>query len=462
MLKAELFWPFALLAIGMGVVGCILHRPFRYLLFGIMVFSLFFEGLSVTFFFETGYRGTTHGFEIYAADLIAVVLAIDLVRKPRVNHVCWFPRLTIPYFLFLLAAILSWLFTANSLYNPFSQNPIYEISENVFLKPYFNTALYPLFEIAKYLRAYLMFWVTVNMVTDRRAMNTLTFTIAMMLIYAASASLMQRYILGIHRVTVLSDINIFNCFVGMLGAFVAPFAFYYRSLLRSGFYWCAVLGGFLTIILTISRSSLLGFLIALAIVTILMLRRFWTAQNLRSIGAMILVAGVLMLKAAQTLLDRFMTSEDTSSALEGRFIYNSEAFMMGQEHLFGVGINNYSAFSVNEYGLRAGAEPGALAHNLWFLTFAETGLPGLLFFAFYWLCFYFLFVRCWLRESKQRIDLNYTLLTAVFAAIFVMHFHVLFHFSYRYTSILFLSNVIVGLMVRIFMVQRSSKSTQLT
>jgi hypothetical protein len=158
-------------------------------------------------------------------------------------------------------------------------------------------------------------------------------------------------------------------------------------------------------------------------------------------------------KAASTLSERFFYSEQTSSALEGRSIYNDEAVLMGNENIFGVGLNNYSPFSLNSYATRVGKEAGALAHNMWYLTFGETGWPGLIAFAFYWICFYTLFFRCCLREAWQKDNLTYTILTGVFSAMLILQLQDLYHFSYRYTSVLYLCNIFMAIVVRIHMTQ---------
>lgn len=452
MFKLAIFWTGTFSAIICGIIGCKIYRPLACFLFGTMIFSLFFSGLSINFFSVEVYRGTSRGFEVHLADILAVILTIHMLQHPNLYKICWIPRLTVAFGLYISTAILSWAFTASSLYNPLSNDPVALQLQEGFLELLFQTKVYPLFEIYKLLRGYFIFWVTVNFVNDVKAIKTVAITAVMMLWYSTITSLTQRYVLGIHRVTALSDINIFNCFVGMLGGFAMPFAFYTKNLMKSCFYWTAPIGALLSIILTISRSSLVGYLIAMIIVIIFSIRRFRSLQNFIAVGIILLISVGLLGKAAQTMSARFLTYETTAASLAERGAYNDAALLMGEEHLFGVGINNFSAFSVNEYAERVGTERGALAHEIWFLTFAELGYPGLIALIFFWLNFYWIFFRCWRLESQNHNNLIYTVLIGIFASILVLQIQSLFHFSYRHTSVFFLSCIFLGLTVRCWMV----------
>ncbi len=457
MLKITLFWVGAILGIIAGVIGCKIYRPLSYLIFGIMIFSLFFMPLSINFFSVELYRGTSRGFEIHLSDLLALILAFLILQRPGPQRPYWLPPMSLPFFIYIAAALLSWIFTENSLFNSFSRDPAAIFRREGYIESEFDTWLYPLFEISKLLRGYVIFWVSFNFINDKKAVETISITAVLMLVYAGINALFQRYILGIHRVTALSDINIFNCFVGMLGAFIAPFAFYAKNILSSGVYWIGVVAALGTLILTVSRSSLVGFLIALLLVITLSLLRLGSLRNYLATGLVVFIGCALIAKSYDTLVNRFIYNETITNSLEGRQLYNEEAYLMGQEHFFGVGINNFAAFSVSEYGDRVGAERGALAHNIWLLTFAEMGYFGVLALLVLWIRYYMLFFQAWMLEKRHKDNFIYTILVGVFAAMFILQIQNLFHFAFRHTSVFFLSCLLMALTSRIWVILKSEQ-----
>ena len=50
-----------------------------------------------------------------------------------------------------------------------------------------------------------------------------------------------------------------------------------------------------------------------------------------------------------TLISRFFYLEKTGVSLEGRGLMNQEALLMAKDHLFGIGLGNYSAYTIARY-----------------------------------------------------------------------------------------------------------------
>jgi len=450
-MKVLIFFAGSFFGVFGGILGCYVYRPLMYFFFCLMLFSLVFPEISINFASRELYRGTTRGFEVSLADLCAIILIFAMLLWPSQYKITWMPPLSFLFMLFFLFAIISWFSADYTRFNPFSEDPTAFKRPNLYLDPVFETKLYPLFEMSKLLRGYIIFWCSVNFIRDRKAIDCLLYFACIASFYFAGVSLFQRYALGVHRVSAISDTNIFNCFVGMIGALVLPFAFETKSTLKSIIFWGASLAGFLSIVLTISRSSLFGYFLALLFSIAFSLYRFKGKKNVLFTVLFGFLCLLVVVKAYQTLFTRFIELESTSSSLLVRESYSEEAFLMGKEHFFGVGIGNFSAYSASEYANRVGTEKGALVHNIWWLSLAELGVPGLFSFCMLWAWYYAIFLRAFFSKILKNQNYTYALLIGIFSSLLVLQIQSIFHFSYRFTSIFFLVNILMGLTVRIFL-----------
>lgn len=426
-----------------------------YLFLSLMVLSTCFpETLSITFFPQKFYRAATRGFEVHLADLCALILAVSMVLRPAQYKIKWFLPLTIPFCLYFFIAILSWILVDHDVANPSYEkaaiNP--EFSYSIF-----TTSQYPLFEMSKLLRGYFIFWVSANLFNDEKSIKYLVSSFAIMVFYFTARSLFQRYVQGEYRVSPLTEFNIFNCFIGMLGAFVTPFAFKTKKLGKSLIYCGVTVSALLSIILTVSRSSLAAYAASIGIATILSLRRFNTGKNKMIVFFGILLSMLFFIRAADTLFTRFFVTEPFGVSYEYREMFNEEARLMSKDHILGVGLGNFSAFSIETYGKATGAEPGAMAHNIWFLNLGELGYPGLLAFAIFWIRYFQILFKDFFTKINRTDELTYTCLIGILGAMIILQVQDLFHFAYRHTSIFLITQILIGITVRIYIDNKARK-----
>ena len=132
--------------------------------------------------------------------------------------------------------------------------------------------------------------------------------------------------------------------------------------------------------------------------------------------------------------------------------------MMARDHAFGVGLGNFSTYSWIKYGPAVKLnEYGTPAHNLWYLTLGELGVPGLIAFILFWIRFYsiglpFLF--------RRRRDLIYAVAASATAASMIGHIQNMLQLSYRQTSIYMLNQILIGMVVAAWYIDRDTRRAE--
>lgn len=446
MVNTIIFWIGFFSGIPLGVLACRIYKPFMYIFFGCLLLSLSHPDWSISFISRETYKSATRGFEVHLADLFAIIIAIAMLQRRQEFHLKFFLPLTIPYLLYLLVSIISWFFIPDENILFFGGLSKEQTS------PFFEIKLYPWFEISKILRGMFIIWLSANFFQDVKAIKTWIITVAIFILYLTIRALIDRYVHHINRVAVyLQDPNIFNTLIGILGAFVCPFIFDSKKWYKSLFFAFLALCCFVDILLTISRSSLLGYTVALFLIMILSLYKFPSIRNITMCLVGLCLGTLFLLKASGTLLERFGT-ESTLSDLGGRAAVNESGMQMAREHFFGVGLGNFMAYDIKRYALEVGVYN--VAHNIWFLTLGEIGYIGLFIFLIIWARFYqMLFQSLFLSNYIKEIDgySTYSILLGILGSSIVMQFQNLYHFAYRTTCVFFTMQILTGLTIRIYL-----------
>lgn len=141
--------------------------------------------------------------------------------------------------------------------------------------------------------------------------------------------------------------------------------------------------GAIALVAPLSRSSWVGFLVAMSVFILLGLRKGWI--KLATVGVMLLALVLIVGLFYSQIVER-LTGDDQDSA-ESRGVLNTLAWnMIKDKPILGVGANTFSLWS-DHYEDSATGRLGWLArapvHNKYFLVWAETGSVGL----FFWLWF---------------------------------------------------------------------------
>lgn len=306
-----------------------------------------FAGLhafSISFLVNDWYRGDSAGLEFTAIDCIVLALWLALPggRPGPFRAVRWL------YFTAVLLAL------------PFAPVP-----------------LYSLFSVWKLLRMFALVTVVARACEDVDAPPVLLRGIGLGALFQGLLALDQHF--RLHRYQAVGAFDHQNT-LGMACTLVAPISLAI-VLARPGrrLAWAALGGGLLAVLLSLSRGSLVMILVALAAVFCASAARelTWRKVGLGA-GALLAAAGVA-LRVWNTWSDRFLNAPKASA--EGRVLFERAASMMADDHPLGLGLNQFSwALEHLGYAQRAGItgyDTRAVVHNIYWLTAAELGWPGL-------------------------------------------------------------------------------------
>lgn len=437
---AMVFLPLATLC------GCISRRVL-FGLFFLMIFSMVEpEDLGISFYTRQQYPGATvRGFEFYLADLCAISLAAILIIRRSTFKTQWIIPLTTPYALFFLVGLIGWVFAADFLFVPDTR-----VLETFTAYPpdmlIFETKLYPLFELFRILKGFLIFWVTANLAKDPKTLRVFVWSVAATGAYLILMALRERYIYGAYRVAYdFRHPNDFAAYSAMIGAILLPLVFAIRTFWRSFGLGVLVVGMGGCMVLALSRSGLVIYGFALLATLALAYPRYFTLRNNVYIALGVIAVLIGSFVAWDTIEYQFTKMVSVKGSMDERLLFNEEARRMGVDHTWGVGLGNFSAWSWEKYqeDVSGDLAPGVPAHNIWYLTFAELGGFGLLAFALIWLRTYQLAIGNFFRSSGfvQMLALGVTL-----ATVMVM-LQSLLHFSYRNVAVYHLMQACVGVLI---------------
>lgn len=444
--KLLLFSAAFLLGVPALILAGLVIRPFKKFLVAVMCFSLCYpEQLSINLVSREGYRMATRGFELGLFDMCTIALFFIMVLQPREYRFRWFPPLTIVSGIYILFAVISWLQAPGSIPVPADVYAANTTNDYKFYT-YFETGLYPLFELSKIVRGALVYLVVINFLRKEEHFRTLLGALLMVTFVITIEALIGRYIRGYHRISAtLGHPNSLGTFMGMMGTLMFGITLFRTTFLSSGTFAIATACAMVSVLLTISRGALSSLVLGLWMDVSSLFHRYLNIKNFTILFFGSLVVLGLFFMAADTLSARFLVQQDAVSDIEYRGLYNQEAKGMARDHAFGVGLGNFSTYSWLKYGSEVGLnEFGTPAHNLWYLTLGELGYPGLIAFIFFWLRFYsiglpFLF--------RRRTDLIYAVATSACAASMIGHIQNMLQLSYRQTSIYMLNQILIGMVV---------------
>jgi hypothetical protein len=436
--KHIIFLLCALLGVPLGIVACLVRPALTRWVVMLMVWATCEPmKVGINFVSREFYRANTRGFEVTLADLGALVLVGFMLAKRREYPLRWSPPLTVPTLLYLLVGLVSWTLAGSSL-------PVPPEAVRV---PYerFEVGLYPLFELFKIVRGYLLFWVIVNYVRSESAARDLLWGIAAAVLYMGYLTLASRYLHGVHRVqATLGHPNSLATYMAMLGSFSFAFVLFSRKWLSSLFWGFLALLSTVGVLLTISRGGLAALLTGVWINAMALFPRHLNLKNMALLLLAVLLGGALLAVAMDTLSGRFVGEQDAAGDMAYRGKYNDQAKLMARDHVFGIGLGNFSALSWARYAERVDPDlpPGTPAHNNWYLTLGETGWPGVIALGLFWARYFLLLIPFYVRWQK---DLLPNLALAGCTAIVVNHIQSLLQLGYRQTPMFSMTMIFMGL-----------------
>lgn len=422
----------------------------RFMVFFIVFSTVMPDSTSINFVSREFYFTMTKGFEISLADLGALVLLGVMFIQRDKYRIRGMPPIGWTIMAVVFFGFLSWLASPLSIAVPTAAQ------ERPFFIPYdvFETKFYPLFEISKLLRGFLLFFVIAWWTKRQENLETLLFAIATATIYIGFLALMDRYVYGMHRIqATLQHPNSLATYMAMVGAFNFASLLNAKTFFRTLLYFAAVAFSGIAVIMTISRGGLAAMVLGFAMCFGLLIWSNVTIKNVLIILLGLVGAGIALSQAMDSLLERFVGEQDAASDIEYRMYYNNQAKLMSADKLFGVGLGNFSAFSWDGYAAKIDPDnpPGTPAHNVWFLQLGETGYVGLLAFVVMWLRYFWLAfpLALWRTTGIQKAAAVGALVCAV-----VMHVQAMVQLSYRQSPMFLLLMICMGIIASLSMSRR--------
>ena len=440
--KYVIFFLVLLFGVPIGIVlACrypILEKPVVVFL---LLSTVMPDDTSINFFSREFYFALTKGIEISLGDLCALVLLGVILKKRHEYRAPGIPPMTLCFLFIIGIGTLSWITAPDVIAVPQAAQ------EHPFFIPYnkFETKLYPIFELSKWTRGLVLFLAIYYYIRKPSNLDTVVLAMAIGTIYMGYIVLSDRYIDHVHRVKgTLQHPNSLATYMGMCGTFLFCILLAEQRRGRIALLSAGIALAGISVIMTISRGGLAGLILGLIASLALLGWRFITIKNIAIVAIGGLAGLGVLAAAADTLMERFVSEQDAAGDLEYRMYYNNQAKLMAADKLFGVGPGNFSAMSWDRYAglVNPDNPPGTPAHNIWFLTLGETGYPGLLVFALFWLRF---FTMAGPLVIWRLLGMECAAVTGATLLCVVCHVQSMVQLSFRQTPIFFLLMIAIAI-----------------
>ncbi len=420
-MKYMVFWTMLIAGVPAMAVAAASSSRVRGLLFaGLILSTALGDLVGINFVSMEHYRGPDRGFEITLTDLIAVALVAALiVRCPA--RLDWLPLNSLWMVLFFaISCIACWS------------------------APQKLLAAFTLFKLVK---VYLLYWCVTNCLhsgIDRIYLWTGYVTMAAVVVLLA---LKQKYVEGVYRISGPFDhSNSVPLYLNLVIPVLLAWVLTDRSLSRRQVLVSVslVLGMMFAVTATFSRAgTLLAVLAPLAVLAVVRMREKSVRITAVSVLAIVAVIGG-GLKVSDSLIERVRNAPESSA--DARREFNVVASQMAAEHLFGVGLNNFSYVFTNtprykdEVTVMTTEEQGGVAHHIYWLTAAELGFPGLIVFLIIMARF------LWLAVSRglRRRSVESTLLLGIAIGFCTLHASGFLEWAFRITPVTYMFAITAG------------------
>lgn len=390
-------------------------------------------------FFEA-YRGVDRGFGVTLSDLLFLGFFLYILMGGSKARIIWWPVNTSLWIVLIGICFLS--LTASKV-------------------PY-----YGLFTIHKFIRGYILFWVTVNLVRTRADVFAVIMGLMAAVLFQTGVVLWDKYIT--HSVVNRSvgsfpHPNTLSMYVDLiiptLLALLLAKGFSKRQNTWAG---AAILGGILCVIFSKSRASLVIVIGALGSVTALSILMKPTARKVIIVLLGFVLLDIVGALAAPKIIARFQKAPEASE--QTRVYFNIAARAMADANTFGMGINTYAwALANTDYywfvypdaleeqedleafrESKQGQSRLGTAHHIYYLFAAETGWPGMLAFILFLVRYYLHNLFCLLRARDEALQ---AVLLGTLVGFSTLHLQGLLEWIFRQTQVFFLFSLMSGLMV---------------
>lgn len=298
------------------------------------------------------YRGDTRGFEVGLTDWMILSLLGVMLFSPRwrAKRFTWFPPNSSILTIYLALALIS-VFAA-------------------------YVQVYAGFGLMKLLRGVVVFIVAYNYLQDE---DDLRFVIAILATIVAMEFLLviEQRLSGIYRAHgTMPHSNTLATYINMINMIF--FALLLGDKDRFWLYAAVVAMGSVIVLASFSRGAIVAMTLGYAMVTALSYRHRFSMRKTMILLMLGVLAMPALLKVGPALIDRFINAPEESG--ESRNYANVAALAMANDHLLGVGLNNYSHVINETRYVRFIDNPvdRGIVHNTFLLHACEMGWLGLM------------------------------------------------------------------------------------
>ncbi|PWU16850.1 MAG: hypothetical protein C5B50_12580 [Verrucomicrobia bacterium] len=485
---------FGLTVLPAAMLGCIvlasISRRVRDLFFVLLFFaSAVIERQDVNFVSREWYRGSSRGFEVSIAALLAVGVLFGslfgrVVSRSRKSAEDSINRLKAGVQTEEGEVAADEIRPRSRFYMPAS----FGLMLLFFLYAGLNVAIsdpqiFGEFELFKMIWGIIVFLAAAFYVRGERELRLFVIGLAIAVAYEGALAVTQRYWWHIHRIYGTMDesnsLSMFFCTTAPV--FVAAFNSKFPKLLKA---LCALALALAVVaeVLTISRAGVVTMAVVILATAIATMSFQVTGKSVAIALVAILAATGVTIKSWKTLSTRFgestLKAEYTQKRSQGRGYYLRIAALIGEDTFTGVGLNNWSYWVSNKYGPKLGyrftpykgtdkmpsnkvAEGANLddpqaapAHNLGALTLGELGIPGLVLFSLLWLRWFQMGASfLWPRSPDPLRRLAIGILFGL-CGLFLQS---LTEWAFRHLPIYFTSHALLGTLAALYRLRKQSK-----
>ncbi|MGB0712414.1 MAG: O-antigen ligase family protein [Gammaproteobacteria bacterium] len=425
---------FIFLAITMGFIPVAAYMGIKYrwaerlLVAGCFLSTSYL--IDINFVSMEWYRGDTRGFEFGVTDWMVISLIIVMAKSPRwqKHKLDLIPPnggLVMAYFVFaVISALVAYV------------------------------GVYAGFGVFKLIRAIAVFWVAYNYLRSEEDLRFILMILAAIVCMEFLIVLKQR-MGGIYRAPgTTPHSNTLAVYINMMNMIFFAFILGEQSK-RTLLHWACLGMGSIMVLATFSRGALVTMILGYGLVIVLSFYDRIKPRKTKVLLTLFLLALPVAIKVAPAIIDRFLNAPEASG--ESRGYANEAAIAMANDHLFGVGINNYShVINETEY-IRFIDNPvdRGIVHNIYLLHACEMGWPGLLMFVLMIGNFFLI----GLRVIKKRRDNTVTYMAVgIVAAMFTLWFQSMLEWLFRQTYVTVQFFMLAGFLAALERVDRTMEA----
>jgi hypothetical protein len=300
------------------------------------------------------YRGDTRGFEFGITDWMILSLLGVMLLSPRWRN----RRFTLmpPNSAFLVC----YIFLATvSLFNAY-------------------VPVYAGFGLMKLIRGFTVFVVAYNYLQKEEDLRFIIYILVGIVALELFVVLNQR-MSGIYRPAGTTPHS--NTLAGYLNMInMIFFALLLGDKSNAKFYWPVLAAGTVMVLATFSRGAMAAMIFGYVVVIVLSYRHKIDVRKTRILCLIAVLAIPVGLQVGPAIIERFLYAPEESG--ESRVLANTAAIAMANDHILGVGLNNYSHV-INETSyirfIDNSVDRG-IVHNIFLLHACEMGWMGMLVF----------------------------------------------------------------------------------